>query len=118
MAGSKALFENAGFAMRHFHEESFGSANSVEASGGTLCFANSGIEVECGGQQSILDLADQAGVTIASACRTGDCGECKVRKTSGDAPMANSAGLETHEAEEDYVLTCVSFVSGKVVLAA
>ncbi|MBK6908895.1 MAG: FAD-dependent oxidoreductase [Rhodocyclaceae bacterium] len=118
MAGSKAVFENAGFPMRRFHEESFGSTNSVDASGGTLCFANSGIEIACGGQQSILDLADQAGVTIASACRTGDCGECKVRKLSGDAPMANTAGLDAHAVEEGYVLTCVSFVSGKVRLAA
>ncbi len=118
MAGSKALFQNAGFAMGHFHEESFGTANTVEASGGTVCFATSGIEVTCSGHQNILEIADQAGVTIASACRTGDCGECKVRKVSGDAPMANTAGLDPHEVEDGYVLTCVGFVNGRVVMAA
>lgn len=118
MQGTKALFQTAGFAMSHFHEESFGIANSVEASGGTVCFATSGIEVACSGQQNILEIADQAGVEIASACRTGDCGECKVRKISGDAPVSNSAGLDPQEVEEGYVLTCVGFVNGRVVVEA
>ena len=83
-----------------------------------MCFATSGIEVACSGQQNLLEIADQAGVKIASACRTGDCGECKVRKLSGDAPMANTAGLDPHEVEDDYVLTCVGFVNGRVVMAA
>lgn len=118
MEGTKALFQSAGFAMTHFHEESFGTVNIVEANGGTVCFAASGIEVACSGQQNMLDIADQAGVKIASACRTGDCGECKVRKVSGDALMANTAGLDAHEVEDGYVLTCVTFVNGRVVMAA
>ena len=118
MRGTKAVFEAAGFAMGHFHEESFGTGNTVEASGGTVCFTNSGIEIACSGQQNILEIADQAGVKIASACRTGDCGECKVRKVSGDAPSANTAGLDPHEVEDGYVLTCVSFVNGRVLVAA
>ena len=117
MEGSKAIFQNVGFAMGHFHEESFGTASTVQASGGSVCFESSGIEVACGGQQTILEIADQAGVKIASACRTGDCGECKVRAVSGDAPMANCAGLDPHEVEDGYVLTCVSFVNGRVVVS-
>lgn len=118
MDTGKTLFEDAGFNMRHFHEERFGNANAVQPSGGTLCFANSGLDVDCSGTQSMLDVATQAGINIASACRTGDCGECKVRKISGEAAMANSAGLAPYEVEQGYVLTCVGFVNGKVVLAA
>jgi ferredoxin-NADP reductase len=118
MEGSKAIFQNAGFAMGHFHEESFGTASTVQANGGSLRFERSGIEVECSGTQSILEAAEQCGVTIASACRTGDCGECKVRKVSGDAPMANTDGLDPHEVEDGYVLSCVSFVNGRVCVAA
>lgn len=116
--GTKALLQKSGFAMMHFHEESFGTTSTVQASDGTMCFATSGIEVACSGQQSILELADQVGGKIASACRTGDCGECKVRKVSGDAPMANTGGLDPHEVEDGYVLTCVGFVNGRVVVAA
>jgi ferredoxin len=116
MEGTKALFQQSGFAMSHLHEESFGTASTVQASGGSVCFEASGIEVACSGQQSILEIADQSGVKIASACRTGDCGECKVRKVSGDAPMGSTAGLDPHEVEDGYVLTCVGFVNGRVVL--
>ena len=116
MDGTKALFQKSGFGMGHFHEESFGTASTVQASGGSVCFEASGIEVACSGQQSILEIADQAGVKIASACRTGDCGECKVRKVSGDAPMGSTAGLDPHEVEDGYVLTCVGFANGRVVL--
>ena len=118
MEGSKALLQNCGFPMTHFHEESFDTASAVAASGGSVCFATSGIEVACSGQQNILEIAEQAGVKIASACRTGDCSECKVRKVSGDAPMANTAGLDPHEVEDGYVLCCVGFVNGRVVMAA
>lgn len=118
MQSVKALLQLTDFAMAHFHEESFGTASNVQASGGTVCFAKSGIEIACSGQQNILEIADQAGVKIASACRTGDCGECKVRKVSGNAPVANTAGLDPHEVEDGYVLTCVGFVDGRVVIDA
>ncbi len=118
MAGSKQIFQHAGFNMIHFHEESFGSTNN-DAVGGSVEFADSGIELECSGQQNLLELAEQAGIVIANACRTGDCGECKVRKEAGQCLSLNSAGLDAHEVEQDYVLACVSFVNGgKVRLAA
>jgi ferredoxin-NADP reductase len=118
MDSCKALLQSAGFAMKHFHEESFGGNTAVQASGGSICFENSGIEVECSAQQTILEMADQSGVKIPSACRTGDCGECKVRKVSGDVPVANTDGLDPAEVEDGYVLSCVGFVSGRVVVAA
>ena len=79
-------------------------------------WATPGIEVACTGQQSILELAEEAGIAIGSACRTGDCGECKVRKVSGDAVVANSDGLDPNEVEEGYVLSCVAFVNGRVTV--
>jgi all-trans-retinol 13,14-reductase len=118
MEGTKAMVEAAGFDMRHYHEESFGTANKVQASGGVLWLAKSGVEVACSGEQSILDAALQAGVKISSACRTGDCGECKVRKLSGDAPMANTDGLDAQDLEDGDVLSCVAFVNGKVAIDA
>ncbi len=122
MEGTKAMFEGlieaSGFNMRHYHEESFATAGAVKASGGTIFFAKSGVKASCSGEQSILDIATQAGVKIANACRTGDCGECKVRKISGDTPMANTDGLAAHEIEDGDVLTCVGYVCGDVVITA
>jgi all-trans-retinol 13,14-reductase len=118
MADTKAMIQASGFDMRHHHEESFGIAGNIKASGGSVFFAKSGTEVACSGTQSILDIAQQAGVKIASACRTGDCGECKVKKLEGDAPMANTDGLDPNELEDGTVLSCVAFVNGKVTVDA
>lgn len=118
MEGTRALLANSGFPMRHLHEESFGAAGSVDASGGSVRFDASNVEVECSGQQSILEIAEQCGVKIPSACRTGDCGECKVRKIAGETPMVNCAGLDPYEVEDGVVLTCVGFVNGRVTVDA
>jgi len=57
-------------------------------------------------------------VDISNACRTGDCGECKVRRIDGDIVMANRDGLDEREFEDGFVLTCVASINGRVALAA
>lgn len=54
MDGTRAGLQSAGFDMHHFHEESIGTAIDVQASGGSVRFEASGLEVECSGQPSIL----------------------------------------------------------------
>ena len=51
-----------------------------------------------------------------NACRTGDCGECKVRKLEGEVAMRNTDGLDPQELQQGYVLTCVAAANGLVVL--
>ena len=55
---------------------------------------------------------------IGSACRTGDCGECKVRRMEGDVVVANCDGLGEDEVADGYVLSCVAAVNGRVTVAA
>ena len=118
MRSTKALLQGLGFPMAHFHEESFEVASSLNASGGSVFFAESGIEVACNGNQSILEAAEQAGIAIGSACRTGDCGECKVRRMEGDVVVANCDGLGEDEVADGYVLSCVAAVNGRVTVVA
>ena len=116
MVSVREILQTARFVMRHHHEENFDA--SVKASGGRVSFARSGFEVDAAGEVSLLDIAQQAGVSIASACRTGDCGECKAKKCSGEVLMANTAGLAAGEEDEGYVLTCVGYANGTVTLDA
>ena len=102
--------------MAQWHEESFDVSTSLNGTGGSVHFAVSGIEVACNGQQSILDVAEQAGIAIGNACRTGDCGECKVRKLEGEVAMRKTDGLDPQELQQGYVLTCVAAANGRVVL--
>lgn len=116
MASVREILQTARFGMRHHHEENFDA--SVKASGGRVSFARSGLAIDAAGEVSLLDIAQQAGVSIANACRTGECGECKAKKCSGEVLMANTAGLAANEEDEGYVLTCVGYANGAVTLDA
>ncbi|MBE9005830.1 FHA domain-containing protein [Fortiea sp. LEGE XX443] len=85
-----------------------------------LVFSKSSKEVSCDGEESILDVADQEGVKIRSSCRSGVCGTCKKRKLEGDVKMEgyDPEALEESEIKEGYILTCVAYPVGRVVVDA
>lgn len=83
-----------------------------------VVFAKSGKEVDCDGEDPILNLAEQEGVKIRSSCRSGTCGSCKKRKLEGEIKYsAEPEGLEEEERQE-YILTCISYPVGRVVIDA
>jgi glycine betaine catabolism B len=85
----------------------------------SVIFSQSGKEVVCDGEQSILNLASQAGVRIRSSCRSGVCGSCKKRKLEGEVRIEGEPeGLEQSELQEGYILTCISYPLGRVVIDA
>jgi all-trans-retinol 13,14-reductase len=118
MQNAKNLLMGLGFPAEQWHEESFDVATSLNGSGGSVVFVQSGTEIACTGQQSILEVAEQAGISIGNACRTGDCGECKLRKLDGDVVMSNCDGLDPQDLKDGYILTCVAAVNGRVTLEA
>jgi glycine betaine catabolism B len=81
-------------------------------------FQKSNLDVACDGEESILDIAEQAGVKIRSSCRSGVCGSCKQQKLDGEVKMDDfdSDALEPSEQAAGYVLTCVAFPQGRVVM--
>lgn len=83
-----------------------------------VVFAKSGKEIDCDGEDPILNLAEQEGVKIRSSCRSGSCGSCKKRKLEGEIKYsAEPEGLEEEERQE-YILTCISYPVGRVVIDA
>ncbi|MBW4571165.1 MAG: FHA domain-containing protein [Tolypothrix carrinoi HA7290-LM1] len=84
-----------------------------------VVFSKSGKEVDCDGEEPILNLADQEKVKIRSSCRAGVCGSCKKRKLEGEVRLEGEPeGLEESEVQEGYILTCISYPIGKVVIDA
>ncbi|BAY15515.1 hypothetical protein NIES21_13320 [Anabaenopsis circularis NIES-21] len=85
-----------------------------------IVFSKSGKDVPCDGEESILDMADQEGVKIRSSCRSGVCGTCKKRKLEGNVKMEgyDPEALEESEIKEGYILTCVAYPVGRVVIDA
>jgi ferredoxin-NADP reductase len=68
------------------------------------------------GGLSILELAEQADVNIASGCRAGNCGTCQVRLISGATAYIDDAAHA--ECAADHVLACVARPIGDVVVDA
>jgi glycine betaine catabolism B len=93
----------------------------IETIGQTMVvFAKSGQNVSCDGEESVLEVAESQGVKIRSSCRSGNCGTCKKRKIEGKVRMGDfdPEVLEESEQAEGFILTCVAFPQGRVVIDA
>lgn len=64
---------------------------------------------------TLLDLAEQAGVAIASGCRTGNCGTCLVTMHEGDVTYVQPPGSPP---DARTCLACIAQPKGDVVLDA
>lgn len=85
----------------------------------SIYFAESKQEISCNGKQSILEVAENAGVEMQSACRSGVCGCCKVRKLEGKVRYEGDAdGLEEDDRDRGYILSCIAFAQGRVAIEA
>ena len=67
---------------------------------------------------TILDAADEAGVFIDNACRSGTCGSCRVKLISGGVRMAVEDALTDQDRAEGYILACQAKIQGDVKIDA
>lgn len=78
--------------------------------------SNASVPVPIGG--TLLDAADESGILIDNACRSGTCGSCRVKLTSGAVHMSVDDALTDDDRKEGYILACQAEVSGDVVVDA
>lgn len=71
-------------------------------------FAASGVTVEVGPDESILDAADRAGLPVISSCKTGTCGTCETRIVSGRAEHRDSILTPDEQDANETLMICVS----------
>lgn len=71
----------------------------------------SGLRVEVGVGQSILEALRSAQVVVPSSCESGTCGSCKVRLIEGEADHRDMVLLP--EELGDHVMVCVSRARGE-----
>ena len=143
MAEAKALLTGLGLPLENYHQESFGvtnkkdkakpraieanaapakqeiQSNPINASSPTIHFAQSGKEVTCDSEESILEVAQQHNIEIRSGCMQGVCGACKKRKLNGEVKYQTEPdGLSSDEIAQNYILPCVALPVGKVAIEA
>jgi ferredoxin len=81
---------------------------------GTVVFQASATTARVPADATILDVADELGVFIDNACRSGTCASCRVRLISGDVSMAVDDALTAHDKQDGYILACQATVRGAV----
>lgn len=142
MDSTKALLEAQGFPMENYFEESFGgppvpkkatSGKALDevqqtdaqvetadefAGEPTIEFSASKKVIVCDEEDTLLDVAEQAGVSIPSGCRMGSCGACKHQIAAGEVCYdVEPRGLSKGDRDAGHVLTCIAKPVGHVVLA-
>ncbi|WP_051897609.1 hybrid-cluster NAD(P)-dependent oxidoreductase [Sciscionella sediminilitoris] len=60
----------------------------------------------CGAGQTVLDAAQQAGVSVPFSCGQGMCGTCKHTLVSGSVDMQHNGGIRRKEIERNRILLC------------
>ena len=65
------------------------------------------ISFDCQPDQTILDAARLQNIALEHSCRTGRCGVCKARVTSGNSvALKTEESLTKQEQDAGYILTC------------
>jgi len=85
----------------------------------TVEFRKSGMILDWDGRfESLLELAEEKGINIESACRQGFCGTCKTRLLSGNVDMEITDGLEDEDLKQNMILPCIARPKSNIVLEA
>lgn len=148
MVTAKGLLAEMGFNLANFSCESFGGLRTsatnktvpepdsgaprgtIAATGAGISkappellefsieFAKAGKTVPAGAKLPLLDLAESHDVDIDYGCRSGSCGDCKVRLLRGEVHMDVDDGLNDADRKNGYVLSCVAAPRSNCVIDA
>jgi ferredoxin-NADP reductase/DMSO/TMAO reductase YedYZ heme-binding membrane subunit len=111
LATTTSLLRQLGVAESNIRKESFGSGFSMAADGNgaadyAVSFSRSKKSAKIGGNRPILALAEELGIEVDTECRSGICGRCKCRMTSGSVEMETQDALNAADRRNRIILLC------------
>jgi ferredoxin-NADP reductase len=108
----EAHWADAGVAER-LRTERFRPAVIATGEGGTVTFARSGVVVDAGGAETLLDAGENAGVLMPSGCRMGICFTCVLPLDRGAVRDLRDGQVTTAEPGDNVLVqTCISAAAG------
>ena len=106
-----------GWPSAQVHHERFGaSTGGAGDEAFTVELRQSGLRIEVGRQQTLLDALLSRGVDVAHDCRAGICGSCLVPVASGQLQHRDTFLTADDRAGGDLMCACVSRATGVLVL--
>src|SRR5262249_16691763 len=122
----KRLLLGLGVPQAEIKTEAFGtvtrdpktSKRRATAIAGTVTYLSSDTQRPEPEDLTILDGAEEAGVVIDNACRSGTCASCRIKLTSGRVTMAVQDALTEQDKAEGYILACQAKIHGDVAVDA
>ncbi len=84
----------------------------------TIRFSRSGSSTQVDADTTILEAAESASVEIPYECRSGICGQCKTKLTSGRVAMDCEDALTAAEKSAGFILACQARPLSDVVVDA
>lgn len=93
------------------HTERFTPKQIVEDDGArafTVCLASSGLTVDVGADQSILDALEAVGVSPVTSCREGTCASCETGVLEGEIVHRDSVLTAAERQAGRSMMVCVS----------
>lgn len=108
MQKAKNLMLKKGLSEDRYHQEAFGVATATEDSVKAVQISIDGNVFEGDNQKTLLEQAEDAGLSITHTCRAGFCGACKVTVESGLVHQPDVPAIQESEIAEGKVLACCS----------
>ena len=97
--------------------EQFRVTTLVTGEGGTVTFAESGIDIEATGDRPILEQAEEAGVLMPSGCRMGICYSCVLPLREGTVRDLRSGDITSAvEGDGVRIQTCINAAAGSCTI--
>ncbi|MBV4477144.1 PDR/VanB family oxidoreductase [Pseudomonas botevensis] len=100
--------ESAGLAREQVHLEVFNVAREEGAQGFTVEAVDSGVTLEVGPGQTLLEALEDAGLDPVYDCRRGECGVCALDVLEGDVEHRDFIMSEQEAACSARIYPCVS----------
>jgi ferredoxin-NADP reductase len=94
------------------------SASATDGDAQEIAFEQQGIVTSAPRGLTILEAAENAGLTLPFECRSGICGQCKVKLLRGEVTMDSEDALSPAEKADGLVLACQAHATSDVIVDA